>query len=492
MFMTEYCKVDSELTHIMSLGDIVLDECSLRDFESCPSAKAIKELLATIHKSDQSQKLQSEIPSAFHQHVHHSNLSNDIQSPLSKGHPMPNLLHSLSEEQLTETVIATVSGDEKTSDDEVEYAKSPSVDFEKKYSVIPLLDALNHLKCDHGVDENNDEFDKIFAFFEASLTGNHCDVNDCEHVKRHYSDRRRRQRHYQYDQMVDHKHEQLLDTISMIHCYFVHSFDIDRLTKEERERVKQEAKDEHDQMTVMTNILIEKRKKLKYVPDSRRGGDGPDDNEKTAPNNITNKMVDFVSMAESVAVDEVKLKESLGKYKTHRNRLIRDLIDVVYGEEEEKTAIWDKLEMEDKEKVMTFRSLLFDHFKCYDLNNKNFMKMSEYIIGRRAIPIDHNEVHAVLRWQAVDGKTFDQMDMEQFGGLFEEIPDKDGIGQLYAAFKKWRYTESTVSKFQRLPSVKMITPATTKLMAPMPLVGAVIEIGIESMYSFSIQCVCTA
>ena len=330
------------------------------------------------------------------------------------------------------------------------------------------------------------------------MTGNHCDVNDCEHVKRHYSDRRRRQRHYDNDQMVDHKHEQLLDTISMIHCYFVHSFDIDRLTKEERERVKQEAKEEHDQMTVMTKILIEKRKKLKYVPDSRRGGDGPDgaqqqnDDEKTAPNNMRVKMVDFMSMAESVAMDEVKLKESLGEYKTNRNRLIRDLIDVVYGEEEEKTTIWDKLEMEDKEKVITFRSLLFDHFKCSDLNNKNFMKMSEYVIVQKAIPMDHDKMHAVLRWEAVDGKMFDQMDMEQFGGLFEEIPDKDGIGELYAALKEWRYIKPTVSKFQRLPSVKIITPTTTKLMTPVPLVGAVIEIGIESMYSFCIQCLCTA
>ena len=33
----------------------------------------------------------------------------------------------------------------------------------------------------------------------------------------------------------------LMDTVAMIHSYFVHSFDIDRLTKTERDRVRMES-----------------------------------------------------------------------------------------------------------------------------------------------------------------------------------------------------------------------------------------------------------
>ena len=467
----------------MALTESIVDECSMDNIESCPSAQSIKELLVTLHKLNQSQKFQSEIPSALHQHVHHFNSSNDIQSPSSKVHPMPNLLHSLSEEQLTESVIATVSGDEKTSDDEVEYAKSPSVDFEKMYSVIPLLDALNHLKCDHGVDEHDDEFDKIFAFFEASMTGNHCDVNDCEHVKRHYSDRRRRQLHIgpDHDHVADHEREQLLDTIAMIHCYFVHSFDIDRLTKEERERVNQEGNDEHEKMTVITNILIEKRKNLKYVPNGRRGDD------QSEMENDQKTVVDFVSMAETVGMDEEVLSGALNEYKKNRNRLIHDLIDVVYAEEEQKTNIWDKLEMEDKEKMTIFRSVLFDHFKCNDLNNKNCMKMSEYIIERKAFGIDHDELLSVMRRESVDGKAFVQMEANQFGALFKMILDNADVGKLYTALSKWQYVESAVPDLKKLPSARKISPMTTMsvttpksptAMGSVSLVGAVIEIGI--------------
>ena len=422
---------------IMALSETANDECSLENIETVPYVQTIQELLITLHNhTNQRQKLESDIVSALEQQGHIKSYIqcaiDDVKKRLQweinsqckvfvewrqkwRDGIICNISTSTDEKENTEDTewltVKYVDVDSKTkkvkrfsSDlksvkiDDTEYTPKEQVmeyiaqrfqsakddhdspftnnlirNLEEKYSdkVIELLDAVHHLKYEHAVDEDDYKFDEIFEFFQKSLTGKHCDVNECIHVQRHYGDRRRRR--YIHGHM-GHEHDLLLDTIAMIHCYFVHSFDIDRLTKEEREIVY--ALDEHEQLTMITNILIEKRKKLKYVSNERNGRYAALLEENAEDLDETEKLLDFKSMAQVLGVQEMKIEVALEEYKEDRNRLLSDLIDVVYGEEEEKTNIWDKFEMEDKEKVMTFRSLLFDHFKCSDLNHKYFMKMS--------------------------------------------------------------------------------------------------------------------
>ena len=444
------------------------NECSLK-FKKCPSAKLIRDLLVEMHRADQpkkAEKVQCTKPILLQQHhVHNTKPYIHIQS----------------------FAFASL------------FAFDTPIDFEKKYSVVQLLDAMQHLKYEHGVDQNDDKFDEIYDFFKYSMKGKDCDINECKHALRHYSERRRHDHEEQHDHSDDYKHELLLSTMAMIHCYFVHSFDIDRLTKEERERVKYEVKDQYEDEQAIArtiiNMRVEKRKRF----ESAQVRFSEADDEKTA-----SKSVDFLSMANVVGVDVEVLRRSLQHYRLIHDpdQMIHELIDVVYGENEEKTTMWELLDnnMEDKEKRATFRRILFEYFSCSDLNNKNFMKMSDCIIERKGLKIDVNKLFNVLRWEAVDGEMFDHMDTKQFKRLFVEFQNGHGyeqdVNELYTAMKSWTYIESgaasslitlkralsnrrmSVLSHKRLTTHGMLMPMTSqlKIIESVPLLDIVIGV----------------
>ena len=509
---------------------------SSEDIRNDPSVQIIRELLITLHRTDRVQKLESEIASDVQQkYVESTKVTkpqivtaiNDVKKRLQWNSHTNCRVYSHSEQQWTDGVIVDITTDEKEEkemitvkygdsgtaelqrfskdlksigiDDEeyipneeimvyiahrlqavqgVDLRVNPIDDLEKKYSAIQLLDALNQMKYDHKIDENDEKFDEIFSFYTGSMKGNHCDVNECHHVRRHHGNRRRR--HHEYAHIDDHKKELLLDIIAMIHCYFVHSFDIDRLTKEERDRVEMEAKDEHAEMTMITNILIAKRKKLKFVTNNRRRRESPlEYDSQMDSNKVPMRNADFVSIAIILEMDELQVKESLKEYKDDRNRLMSDLIDVVYGEEEEWLVIWDVLEMADTEKHEKCRRLLFEHFKSIDLSKEDIFKVSKFIIDRKALQIDHDELLSVIFDKPVDGKVFGKMnDEKEFQGLFEAFSDSDHVVELYNALREWRFIESAndnvVSELKTVPS-RLMRAATKEpvVAAPVPLIHAI-------------------
>ena len=76
--------------------------------------------------------------------------------------------------------------------------------------------------------------------------GNGCNVNDCPFVLRQHRDRGREGLsddggHGAVDGDDGLDDDVLMDTMSMIHCYFLHSLDTERFTKEERDRIMEMA-----------------------------------------------------------------------------------------------------------------------------------------------------------------------------------------------------------------------------------------------------------
>ena len=161
--------------------------CSLSDIKSCPSVRIIKVLLKRIDRSVQSAGSKSE---------------ND-----SKNQQRHDVAHSV-----------------------IESLKSVMEKYE--YSSTKLLDDLHHLQYEHGLNDDDNKFDAACEFFKECTTGNDCDVNECPFMMRHYRKRGREDggQHDAYDYV-------LFDIMAQIQCYFFHSFDTDRLAKEERDRV---------------------------------------------------------------------------------------------------------------------------------------------------------------------------------------------------------------------------------------------------------------
>ena len=245
--------------------------CSLNDIKSCPSARILKVLLKRIDRAIQSTGSESE-----------------------------------NELEYAHSVIQSVK----------------SVMEKHEYSATKSLDDLHHLQYDHDLNKDDTKFDAAYEFFTDSSSGKGCDVNECPFMMRHYRVRGRENGgHHDADDDV------LIDIMSQIHCYFLHSFDINRLTKEERDRVDLEisigtglesledngnhsrdvSEDDVDEsqskrLEEMNKILVAKREKFRFGRDDRRYRDN-DEDEKSSDNQL-----DFTSMAETEKWDERTLR----------------------------------------------------------------------------------------------------------------------------------------------------------------------------------------
>ena len=333
-----------------------------------------------------------------------------------------------------------------------------SIFNEHNYGVTELLNDFHHLKYEHNLQDDDDAFDSAFNFTLDGTTETVCYVNECPLVQRHYRVRGRSDN--------DQNDEFLADTMAMIHCYFVHSFDLSRLTKEERDKVdivsshglslddEHKAEDQSDdnaddtnKMEVITEILKAKQMKFKFERGVRRYGD--DEESVKCIGATVNKSVDFGALSKCVGIDAIVLGESLREYRTNRDQLICDLMDVVYAANPETEMIWSALNAEDNAKNQVFRDALHAHFKSTDLNNANFLKMSKIVIERKMLKINANAFESVVTSENIDGKMLDKSNKESyrnmvsFSNLFKSAPDCYGqhLRQLYTAIRKWKHIQ---------------------------------------------------
>ena len=179
--------------------------------------------------------------------------------------------------------------------DKVRSANGREVDLLDEYhdSATMLLNDLDHFQYEHGVDRDDMTCDAAHAFFTdfASWTG--CKVTDCPFVLRHHRERGRLQgvggHSVDTDSDEDLRAETLLDIMALIHCHFIHCFDLNRLSKSEREsvtmlsassldEVEDEEKESSDlrKMEMITGILADKRQQLDLSGMSDDVGNGMD------------------------------------------------------------------------------------------------------------------------------------------------------------------------------------------------------------------------
>ena len=337
------------------------------------------------------------------------------------------------------------------------------------YTVTDVLNDVHHIKYHHGVDADDEKFDEIYAFISTALSNESCPVSNCIHIRRHHRDRGTPPKEFSMNSNDDVHDIVLMDTMAMVHCYFVHSFDLNRLTKEERDRVDIECADdvctdddekksiendlsESKRVILINSILTEKRKKLKIGRGDGRYRDNEEDRKLD-----TVQSVDFSAISKVVDVDEVVLREGLSDYENDRDRFIGDLIDVVYGENVQEMKIWNSLKMEDDAKRAVIHSILFGHFECIQLNTANLIKLSVYIIDRKRLQINSDALKQEVMTNDIDGRMFDKTDqkhyqnMVKFSKRFKSAPNckAQHLRQLYTALKRWRYVEPKVQTVQK-------------------------------------------
>ena len=325
------------------------------------------------------------------------------------------------------------------------------------HSIIKLMDDLHHLKYEHGIDRDDVLFDTAYDFFTENNTENLCDIGDCPFYMRYHGDRGQ-----QEDQLQEDGDAVLLDIMSMIHCYLLHSYETQRFSKEERMRIKTAAgslswgtvsevlrgDEENDEtahvavMTVATNLLKEKQR---HSPRRRRFRDV--EGEVNTIDKQSKQFIDFAAMSRVVGIEETALREGLVNYKEDTKSLITDLIEVVYGEDEEKMDIWNSFDINNGDKRSTFRSMLHRHFQQSNLDGDNLINLFKFIIARKRLQIDIEQMAQLMTINEIDGRMFDDKYPDHyqnngtFSNRFRTIPNckVQHVRQLYSAVKKWKY-----------------------------------------------------
>ena len=337
------------------------------------------------------------------------------------------------------------------------------------YNVTKLLDDFPHLKYN----EDGDLFDTAYEFFTESTAKKRCDINECPFFERHHRERGREEHDYQDDD-----DDLLMDTLSMIHCYFLHSYDTQRFSKEEKQMImkrtrstwtmvndtiekilrddinesdsdidrddeKMEIEEVDDAAVInMVNSLL--RQKSKIAPSRSRFCEIDHD---TKANHIT--LDDSAMISREFGIHKKTLRQILNVYNGDRNSLISNLIDIVYGKDGANIFIWNSIEMDTQEKRAAFQRILHGYFHCTQLNVDNLVKMCRHIIARKRLQIGVEEIAEVLTTNKIDGRMFDKKDSVHyenngtFTKRFKGSPNCNAqhVRQLYRALNKWKYVE---------------------------------------------------
>eukprot|EP01084_Bolivina_argentea_P202478 345953_1 len=103
------------------------------------------------------------------------------------------------------------------------------------YTNTHLLNDFHHIKYHHNTDQDDNVFSEIYEYITEGMDKNHkmCNHIQCKHFQRHFADRSMLYRTVNNSINNNNHMEYTSRLISRIHVYFIHSYDMDRLTLDE-------------------------------------------------------------------------------------------------------------------------------------------------------------------------------------------------------------------------------------------------------------------
>eukprot|EP01083_Nonionella_stella_P144689 452189_1 len=117
--------------------------------------------------------------------------------------------------------------------------KFASLFITNHYTNASLLNDFHHIKYTHHADDTDRAFSKIYEYCIDDI-GTVCNEKQCRFIHRHYRDRSKLQNDYllsdekhDNDDFNPHDRRYMMDLISSIHVYFIHSYHLNRFTIDE-------------------------------------------------------------------------------------------------------------------------------------------------------------------------------------------------------------------------------------------------------------------
>eukprot|EP01084_Bolivina_argentea_P118226 209808_1 len=221
-----------------------------------------------------------------------------------------------------------------------------------------LLRDFNHVKYYHQVDEAEVKFDKIYDHLTDGNTKT-CDLKQCKYIHVYYRDRSKITN--KYFSSNDNNAKLTIELMSRIHVYFIHAYDIDRLTPKERDIIADTVQDYnnailHEEKEAVNELLEDKRtelitmmmqKKQKALNISRNNNKYIQANrEQQSP--LDKNSVDFpkiyaILRSYDIPIEQESIEAAFGEYKMDKNALISDIIEAYYTKINESLPLSNKI-----------------------------------------------------------------------------------------------------------------------------------------------------
>eukprot|EP01083_Nonionella_stella_P159508 520392_1 len=121
--------------------------------------------------------------------------------------------------------------------------------IDNHYTNTSLLNDFHHIKYAHHADDNDDAFSKIHEYLIDGID-TVCNEKQCMFITRYFRERSILQHKCilndetnDNDRYNSHDHHSMMELISRIHVYFIHSYDLNRFTMHELRSVNEQTED---------------------------------------------------------------------------------------------------------------------------------------------------------------------------------------------------------------------------------------------------------
>jgi len=311
---------------------------------------------------------------------------------------------------------------------------SLDADLDKnEYSSTDLLNDFHYVKRVYNLDNDDEAFAKIYQLLRADLSP--CDAAKSSFVARHYRSRLMddsKKGDTEMNVPTDPSAEHTKELIAQIHVYFLHAYDINRLTPKETQLIEQQLdllrssgldanepqKDDDDgdrlamkRVEMVAEVMRRKAGKLQLRRiDGKFTDEGITETVADAP--------DFEAMAalfdahDDISVDLEQLKQAFAPFKDDKTALISHLIATYYGKEADAKAEAASIGLDHERKREIYEVILYAYIKPADLSTANFIEIAKVIVAKQATSseawkhIDVEEMAAIITQRRICGDIF--------------------------------------------------------------------------------------
>eukprot|EP01084_Bolivina_argentea_P144491 253490_1 len=331
-----------------------------------------------------------------------------------------------------------------------------------QYSNQDLLNDFFHIKYDHNVNEDSNQFHLFHKYLFLSDNISRCDINNCIGVTRHYN------RNKRFDSLTNSINNTLNDTYAFdflcrMHTYFIHSYDTTQFTnaetmyiEEKLNELKQTNEDIlHDkQLELLSTVISNKNQNISTIAPASNYGKfittqfdhSIDYNELSAVLSKTNLLV-----------DEVHLAQSFDEYSYNETQLLDDICQVLIDKNEENVLLAKILTHEfnvlDKHQRQMIYGLLCHEYLM--INNRCFGKILLRTALKSIPNIDSDQIKKIVQHAHLNSKIFMKGNKEfknsvKFAKLFSSIDNwnKKKWTKIYTTMSKWKAPVATIPKQQ--------------------------------------------